>query len=93
MDGVDAARRIDNDFPDTRIIALMMYPRESFVIQMLDAGISDDILEDDAFDELVKAINMVITPETYLYPKAASVLVDHYVRTHFRNIPVNILYN
>ncbi|MHC4737397.1 MAG: response regulator transcription factor [Planctomycetota bacterium] len=91
MDGVDATRRIAKDFPDARIIALTMYPRKSFVTEMLDAGASGYILKDNAFTELVKAIKTVMVGETYLCTKAASVLVDHYVRNHPRNIPVNRL--
>jgi DNA-binding NarL/FixJ family response regulator len=90
MGGVDAARRIANEFPDIRIIALTMYPEKSFVMQMLSAGASGYILKDVAFAELVKAINTVMSGETYLCPKAAGVLVDHYIRNHSQNIPTNI---
>lgn len=91
MDGVDATRRIVNDFPDTKIIALTMYPKKSFVMKILSAGASGYILKDDAFAELVKAVNTVMAGETYLCPKAASVLVDHYVRNHPRNTSANVL--
>ncbi len=91
MDGVDATRRIVKDFPEARIIALTMYPKKSFVTEMLSAGASGYILKDNAFTELVKAINAVMAGETYLCPKAMSVLVDHYVRNHPRNIPANVL--
>ena len=91
MDGVDATRRIANDFPDIKIIALTMYPKKSFVTEMLSAGASGYILKDDAFTELVKAINTVMDGQAYLCPKAASALVDHYVRNHPQNIPANIL--
>ncbi|MHC4639011.1 MAG: response regulator transcription factor [Planctomycetota bacterium] len=86
MDGVDATRRIAKDIPGTKIIALTMYPKKSFVTEMLSAGASGYILKDDAFTELVRAINTVMTGETYLCPKAASVLVDHYVHSHHRNV-------
>lgn len=91
MDGVDATRRIVNDIPDTKIIALTIYSKKSFVIEMLNAGATGYILKDDAFAELVKAINTVMAGETYLCPKAASVIVDHYVHNHPRNLSANIL--
>ena len=91
MDGIDATRLIVNDFPDSRIIALTMYPKKSFVMEMLNVGASGYILKDDAFAELVKAVNIVMSGETYLCPKAASVLVDHYVRNYPGNIPADIL--
>ena len=65
--------------------------KDNFVVEMLKAGALGYILKDDAFDELVKAINTVMAGQTYLCPKAASVLVDQYVRSNPRNIPANIL--
>ena len=91
MDGVDATRRIVNDVPGTRIIAITMYPKKSFVMEMLNAGASGYILKDDAFSELVKAINTVMAGETYLCPKAGSVLVDNYIRSYPRNVSANVL--
>ena len=91
MDGVDATRRIVNNVPDIKIIALTMYPKKSFVMEMLSAGASGYILKDDAFAELVKAVNTVMTGQTYLCPKAASVLVDNYVRNHPRNVSTDVL--
>ncbi len=38
MDGIDAARRIINDISDVKIVAFSMYPRKSFVVEMLKAG-------------------------------------------------------
>ena len=91
MDGVDATRRIVNNVPDIKIIALTMYPKKSFVMEMLSAGASGYILKNDAFAELAKAINTVMAGETYLCPKAASILVDHYVRNHPRSVSANVL--
>ena len=91
MDGIDAARRIVNDIPDIKIIALTMYPKKSFVMEMLNAGASGYILKDDAFAELVKAIKTVMAGQTYLCPKSASVLVDNYVRKHPLNASASVL--
>ncbi len=91
MDGIDTTRRIASVVPDTKIIALTMYPKKNFVTEMLSAGASGYILKDDAFTELTKAIKTVMAGETYLCPKAASVLVNHYVRNNPRNTPANVL--
>ena len=79
MDGIDAARRIINDVPDVKIVALSMYPKKSFVVEMLKAGSLGYILKDNAFDELVKAINIVMTGNTHLCPKATNIIVDDYI--------------
>ncbi|MHC4243636.1 MAG: response regulator [Planctomycetota bacterium] len=79
MDGIDAARRIINDVPDVKIVALSMFPKKSFVVEMLKAGSLGYILKDNAFEELVTAINIVITGKTYLCPKATNIIVDDYI--------------
>ena len=90
-DGVDATRRIVSDAPGTKIIALTMYPKKSFVTEMLSAGASGYILKDDAFAEMTKAVKTVMAGQIYLCPKAASVLVKRYVQNHPRNIPADML--
>ena len=89
MDGIDATRRIINDVPDVKIVALSMYPKKSFVIEMLKAGALGYILKDGAFDELIKAINIVMTGKTYLCSKATSIIVDDYVRNPNGNASVD----
>ncbi|MHC4532965.1 MAG: response regulator [Planctomycetota bacterium] len=91
MDGIDAARRIINDVPDVKIVALSMYPKKSFVVGMLKAGALSYILKDAAFDELVKAINIVMTGNTYLCPQATNIIVDDYIHDPYGNTSVDKL--
>jgi DNA-binding NarL/FixJ family response regulator len=79
MDGIDATRQIINDTPDTRIVALSMYCKKTFVVEMLKAGALGYILKDDAFDELIKAVNIVRDGKTYLCSKVANIIVEDYV--------------
>lgn len=81
-DGIEATRQIINDLRDVKIIALSIFPKKSFVAEMLEAGVSGYIIKDQGFDDLVRAIRTVLTGETFLCPKAASVVVDHYVHSH-----------
>ncbi len=79
MDGIDAARRLLKELPETKIIALSMYAKKAFVTKMLDAGASGYVLKGGAFSELAEAVNTVMTGEVYLCSTAATVLVDEYV--------------
>lgn len=92
MDGIDAARRIINDVPDVKIVALSMYPKKSFVVGMLKAGALGYILKDYAFDELVKAINIAVTGKKYLCPKAISIIVDDFIRNPYENTSVDKIF-
>ncbi|MBN1803924.1 MAG: response regulator transcription factor [Sedimentisphaerales bacterium] len=79
MDGVEATRRINRDTPSIKIIALSMYSKKSFILEMLKAGALGYILKDAAFDELIKAINTVIHSKKYLCPKATNIILEDYV--------------
>jgi DNA-binding NarL/FixJ family response regulator len=79
MDGVEATRRINRDTPDIKIIALSMYSKKSFILEMLKAGALGYILKDAAFDELIKAINTVIDGKKYLCPKSTNIILENYV--------------
>jgi len=82
VNGIDATRRILQEMPDLKILALSTYLKKSFITEMLKAGASGYILKEQAFDELVEAIRAVISGETYFSTKAASILVDDYIQMH-----------
>lgn len=80
IDGIVATRQIIQELPDVKILALSMYPKSTFVVEMLKAGASGYVLKEQAFKELVDAIDTVMAGEVYLSSKAASAMVDKYVR-------------
>lgn len=79
IDGIDTTRRIVGAVPCVKIVALSLYPRKSFIVEMLRAGALGYVLKDNSFDELAKAINTVMTGKVHLCPKAAGIIVDDYV--------------
>ena len=82
MDGIDAARRILPEMPDVKLIALSTYLKKVFVLEMLKAGASGYLLKEQAFGELVQAIETVTSGERYLSTKVAGIIVDDYVQSH-----------
>ena len=85
MDGIDATRRLLKDVPETKIIALSMFAKKTFVTKMLEAGASGYVLKGGAFSELVEAINTVLAGNVYLCAPVATVLVDEYVDSSGRS--------
>lgn len=79
LNGIDATRQIINDVPNIKVISLSMHSDKRFIIGMLKAGASGYLLKDCAFDELVQAINTVLTDQTYLSPKIADLVISNYV--------------
>ncbi|MCB1153138.1 response regulator transcription factor, partial [bacterium] len=80
LNGIDATRQIMEFAPETKIIALSMHTEKRFVTEMLEAGASGYLLKDSAFEELIRAINVVLEGKTYLSPEISGVLVQDYRR-------------
>ena len=80
LNGIEAANQITSKNPDVKVLALSMHSDEHFVMGMLRAGASGYLLKDCAADELCSAIRTVIADETYLSPRAASVVIQDYRR-------------
>jgi DNA-binding NarL/FixJ family response regulator len=80
LNGVDAARQILSERPETRIIALSMYSDRSYVKGMLKAGVAGYLLKNCAFEELSKAILAVVSRQTYLSPKVSDIVRKEFVK-------------
>lgn len=81
MDGIDATRMIVRELPETKVLALSMYLRKTFVSEMFKSGATGYLLKDSAFVEIVEAINTVASGEKYVCAKVAALLVDEYVQS------------
>lgn len=79
LNGMDAARTIRDEFSGVRVIALSMHSDKRFVLGMLKAGASGYLLKECAFQELITAVNSVLSGGVYISPKIASHLVSDYV--------------
>jgi len=80
MDGIDATRMISREQPNTKVLALSMFLRKTFVTEMIRSGAAGYLLKDNAFAEIVEAIRMIQTGEKYVCSKVAALLVDEYVQ-------------
>ena len=75
LNGIEATRQIIAELPGTKVIALSMYADRRFVVNMLKAGASGYLLKDCAFEELIRAIRVVLAHKTYLSPGVTDILV------------------
>ena len=76
LNGLEAAARIAQLLPATRIIMLSMYSNEEYVIQALRSGASGYLLKDAAATELAQALAAIVRGETYLSPAIASKVTE-----------------
>jgi len=79
LNGIDAARQILAELPDTKIIVLSMHADKQFVLGALKAGASGYLLKDCAFEELARALQTVLKHQTYLSPEIAGTVVKDYL--------------
>ena len=75
LNGIEATRQILAESPAIKVIALSMYADRRFVVNMLKAGATGYLLKDCAFEELVRAIRVVLSHKTYLSPGVTDILV------------------
>ena len=82
MGGVEATRRIQKEAPNTRVLVLTQYEDSEYVLSMLRAGAKGYISKTATGEELVSAIRTVHRGESFLYPSAATMLVEEYLMRH-----------
>jgi len=70
MNGIEAARRIRQVSPETRIVALSMYGDTHYKRRMFEAGASAYVLKNEAIADLVEAIQAALRGERFVSPTA-----------------------
>ena len=79
LNGIEATRRILAERPGVKVLALSMHSDRRFVIETLKAGASGYLLKDSAFDELARAIEVVMARGAFLSPAITDMVVRDYV--------------
>lgn len=78
LNGIEASRQITQKWPKTRTLILTMNDDQRSVARALEAGASGFIVKDNAFEEVVKAIEIVAHGQVYLSPSVAGGVVDSF---------------
>jgi two-component system response regulator NreC len=79
LNGIDAARQILKNSPNTKILILTMYTEDRYVLASLRAGIAGFVLKSKAASLLVEAIRAILRGEVYLCPTIARVVSEAYL--------------
>jgi two-component system, NarL family, response regulator NreC len=74
--GIDLIPRIREEAPETRIVVLTMQRDPAFARQALSAGAVGYVLKDAADGELVLAVRLAASGETYLNPQLGARLAS-----------------
>jgi len=86
MNGIDAAIRIREISPGTRIVMLSMHSTSEYIFRALDAGAQAYLLKESAGREVVEAIRSVCAGRRYLSQTITETVLEDYIR-HRRSMP------
>ena len=78
MGGLEATRRINKEFPRTKVLILTQYDDKEYVFPVIEAGASGFVSKIAASSELVSGIRSVYQGDSYLSPSIAKLLVEDY---------------
>jgi len=79
LNGIEATRQMVHELPEVKVIALSARSDRRSVCEMLKAGASGYLPKRCAFQELVTAIQNVVSNRTYLSSHISGLVVDEYL--------------
>ncbi|MCP4711330.1 MAG: response regulator transcription factor [Planctomycetes bacterium] len=80
LNGIDATRKIKKDHPEVKVIALSMYNKKQFIVDMLKSGISAYVMKNNVTDDLIAAIEAALEGGLFLSPAIAGMIARDYVQ-------------
>lgn len=80
MDGLEAARRLQNDYPHIKVLMLTMHSSSEFVARALSYGASGYLLKESASSELEVAVRAVAQGNKYLSPAVSGHILEQYLK-------------
>jgi len=80
LNGIDAARQVHASLPETRIIMLSMHEDRQYVFEALKAGATGYVLKSAAFQDLMAAIETVMSNRNYISPALSDTVMNDYIR-------------
>ena len=87
MTGMDAIREIKKRCPETKIMVLTVHKTEEYLRTTLQAGANAYVLKDATRDELLMAIENVLTGKTYLSPGVSEKVIEGYLEGKESRLP------
>ena len=78
LNGIEVARQLSKQAPQTKIIILSMYDDEGFVLEALANGVSAYVLKDTGSADLINAVREVKRGHRYLSPPLSDRAIEIY---------------
>lgn len=79
MDGIEATKKIKQQFPHIKVLAMTMFDQPEAIKQMLDAGATGYLLKNSGIKMLHEAIETVAEGKTFFDPNVAFNFMNSYI--------------
>lgn len=89
LNGIEATRRIQEEAPRARVLALSMHKDSVYVREILRAGARGYLLKDAIDTDLIAAVRSVAKGDGYISPSVSEAVLSDY-RKHVTN-PIDLL--
>ena len=80
-DGMQAIQDVRVKFPKVKILVLTMQKDQEHFKHAMAHGASGYVLKEDAYDQLLMAVKMVLRGKKFVSPTISRLLTDYYVRS------------
>ena len=81
LDGIATLKEIRRTFPKIKILILTMQKDQEHFKHAMAGGASGYILKEDAYDQLMLAIKIVLKGKSFVSPTLEHLLADQYIRS------------
>jgi DNA-binding NarL/FixJ family response regulator len=90
LNGIDATRRMVEQLPTLKVIALSAHSDRNMVREILKAGAMGYVVKDSAVEELVQAVRTAMSGRVYLSPRVAGLVVEGFVEERALGGPLGV---
>jgi DNA-binding NarL/FixJ family response regulator len=84
LNGVDAARRIRKESPNTEILILSVHYSDQLIRDILEAGVRGYIVKSDSDRDLIVAVETLANHKPFLTPRATEVMLSSFKEGRMR---------
>jgi DNA-binding NarL/FixJ family response regulator len=84
LNGVDAARRIRKESPNTEILILSVHYSDQLIRDILEAGVRGYIVKSDSDRDLIVAVETLASHKPFLTPRATEVMLSSFKEGRMR---------
>ena len=82
LSGISVIKELRRQFSEMRILVLTIHESDQYVIETFEAGANGYCIKDASREELLLAINSILSGKTYISPGIADNVMEGYLEGH-----------